>query len=71
VKLTNKERTFIAHALDHLKNNTIDDVEYGGFGGWYMGNRQHFIKRHTETIAYFNNLLNPQNENTKLETPQI
>ncbi len=71
MKLTNKERTFIAHALDHLKNNTIDDVEYGGFGGWYMGNRQHFIKRHTETIAYFNNLLNPQNENTKLETPQI
>jgi hypothetical protein len=30
MKLTNKERTFIAHALDHLKNNTIDDVEYGG-----------------------------------------
>jgi hypothetical protein len=64
MKLTNKERTYIAHALDHLKNNTIDEVDYGGFGGWYTGNRQHFIKRHKEAIVYFNNLLTQQNEHS-------
>lgn len=57
MKIKNTERRFIAHALDHLNQNKIANEEYEGYGGWYVGNRDSFIKRHKRTIEFFESLL--------------
>jgi hypothetical protein len=60
MKIKNTERRFIAHALDHLNQNKIANE---GYGGWYMGNRDSFIKRHKQTIEFLESLLKSPEKN--------
>jgi hypothetical protein len=60
MKIKNTERRFIAHALDHLNQNKIANE---GYGGWYMGNRDSFIKRHKQTIEFLESLLESPEKN--------
>ena len=53
------EKSSIAHALTHLKANHIADKDYSGNGGWYLGNREQFVKRHEKAIALLESLLAP------------
>lgn len=57
MKIKNSERILIAHALDHLNQNKIANEDYGDYEGWYQGNRDSFIKRHKQTIEFFESLL--------------
>jgi len=56
--MTPEERKNIEHALLHLKANKIadDDKPVHG-GGWYSGNREHFVERHRKAIAMFLDML--------------
>ena len=63
MKIKNTERRLIAHALDHLNQNKIANEEYEGYEGWYMGNRDSFIKRHKQTIKFFESLLKSSEKN--------
>jgi hypothetical protein len=47
-RFTDDEKACIRHALTHLHANHILD---GTWGGWYYGNRDHFIKRHERALS--------------------
>lgn len=55
------DKASIAHALMHLETNKIADDDYHGQGGWYCGNREHFVKRHKKAVALMRSLLAPNN----------
>ena len=58
--MTQEERKNIEHALLHLGANKIADYEtpgHGVGGGWYAGNREHFVERHRKAIAMFQDML--------------
>ena len=65
MKIKNTERRFIAHALDHLNQNKIASEEYAGCGGWYLGNRDSFVKRHKRTIEFLESLLKSSEKTNK------
>lgn len=66
MKLNNTKRKYIAHALDHLNQNKIANEEYKGYEGWYMGNRDSFIKRHKQTIEFLESLLKAPEKTNKI-----
>jgi len=46
----------LSHALLHLRANKITEPSpYGG--GWYSGNRKHFVARHLKAIALLEKML--------------
>lgn len=59
VKLNRDDRASIAHALMHLEANKIADDNYPGYGGWYSGNREQFVKRHKKAAALLRSLIAP------------
>jgi hypothetical protein len=59
VKLNRDDRASIAHALMHLEANKIADDNYPGYGGWYCGNREQFVKRHKKAAALLRSLIAP------------
>jgi len=50
MKLTKEQLRNIEHALMHLKNNGIADPKSGGYDGWFVGNKDYFIRRHKKAI---------------------
>ena len=60
--MTKEERKNYEHALYHLKANKIH-VPYLVCGGWYYGNKTHFIKRHIKAIEMFEKMLEKRNNN--------
>ena len=59
VKLNRDDRASIAHALMHLESNNIADDKYPGYGGWYCGNREQFVKRHKKALTLLRALMAP------------
>ena len=53
--LTREQRANLAHALMHLEANAIADERC--WGGWHVGNREQFVKRHRKAIAMLHQLL--------------
>jgi len=53
------DKASIAHALMHLETNKIADDDYPGYGGWYCGDREQFVKRHKKAVALMRSLLAP------------
>ena len=51
------DKASIAHALMHLETNKIADDDYPGYGGWYCGDREQFVKRHKKAVALMRSLL--------------
>jgi hypothetical protein len=41
----------------HLKANKIGDASL--YDGWYIGNKEQFIKRHVKAVAFVRSLLKP------------
>jgi hypothetical protein len=59
--MTQEERKNIEHALLHMRANKIADYDkpvHGG--GWYAGNREHFVERHRKAIAMFQDMLDEE-----------
>jgi hypothetical protein len=61
--MTQEERKNIEHALLHLRANGIADYDKPGpcvSGGWYAGNREHFVERHRKAITMFQDMLDEE-----------
>ena len=56
------DKASIAHALMHLEANKIADDDFPGYGGWYCGNREQFVKRHKKAVALMRSLLAPTSQ---------
>ncbi len=56
----------------HLETNKIADDDYHGQGGWYCGNREHFVKRHKKAVALMRSLLASNNgEEQDNDNPRV
>ena len=62
-RFSREERANLAHALRHLEANKIADG--GTCSGWYIGNKEQFIKRHIKAIGFAWRLLNNSAKGTK------
>jgi hypothetical protein len=58
-RFNREDKASIAHALMHLEANKIADDNCPGYGGWYRGNREQFVKRHKKAVALMRSLLAP------------
>ena len=48
MKLTKEQRKNLEHALMHLLDNRI--AELCDYDGWFVGNKDYFIRRHKKAI---------------------
>jgi hypothetical protein len=53
-KFTKDEKASLSHALLHTRKNLINcDAR----SGWYVGRRDHFIKRHNKALSLLRELI--------------